>query len=242
VNAVLALVGDMPYQYKTAANSRPPPEKKPFSLPPRNQDNRRVTAYLQSRGIDRDIIADCITRGVLFESIQYHNAVFLGKNEDGRVRFGCTRSTITTFRGDVEGSDKRFGFLQPPADPKSRNIACFESAIDALSHQTICKKGVEDWDGWRLALSGGSLLALTHFLEHHPNVSAVFVCTDMDAAGQKAADKIAALPKMAEYKHISVKQYPPLYGKDWNDSLQEILKTEREQSRASAKNKGGDAI
>jgi hypothetical protein len=252
VDAVLALAGDMPYQ-----SSRPPPmtrglamcetsdrlEKKPFTIPPRNHDNKRVIAYLQSRGIDKDLIMDCINRGVLYESAQYHNVVFLGKNEEGKVRFGCMRSTTGTFRRDVDGSDKRFGFLQPPIESLSRNIACFEAAIDALSHQTLCRKGIEEWDGWRLALSGGSLLALIYFLEHHPNVNNVFVCTDVDAAGQKVADKITALPTTdAVFKRVSVKQYPPLYGKDWNDALKAILQAECGQIRTNTKHKGGDAL
>jgi len=37
-----------------------PPERKPFALPLRNKDNNRVIAYLQSRGIDKQIILDCI--------------------------------------------------------------------------------------------------------------------------------------------------------------------------------------
>ena len=63
------------------ANTDNKPLKRiPFALPLRHKDNNRIIAYLQSRGIDRDLILDCIERGVLFESKYYHNCVFLGKD------------------------------------------------------------------------------------------------------------------------------------------------------------------
>ncbi len=65
----------------------------------------------------------------------------------------------------------------------------------------------------------------------------------MDAAGQKITDKITALPRTdSAFKKFSVKQYPPLDGKDWNDTLQSILQKKREQNRTNIKQKGGDAI
>jgi hypothetical protein len=42
-----------PFEPTAADNS---PERKPFALPPRNKDNERVIAYLQTRGIDKDLM------------------------------------------------------------------------------------------------------------------------------------------------------------------------------------------
>lgn len=222
VDAVQTLTGETAVPTRGKPDkTKAPPEKKPFILPPRNTDNRRVIAYLQSRGIDRDSIMDCIARGDLYESASYHNCVFTGKNEESKTRFACVRSTTGRFRRDVDGSDKRYGFLLPPK--KSENgcaVAIFESAIDALSHQTMCKRGYLDWDGWRLSLSGGSLLALTHFVEKHPEISHVSVCTDRDEAGQKLAEKIEALPAKDErFGRIAVEVSPPIAGNDYNDTL-----------------------
>ena len=36
---------------KATPQARPPPERLPFALPLRNKDNKRVIAYLQSRGM-----------------------------------------------------------------------------------------------------------------------------------------------------------------------------------------------
>ena len=35
------------------------------------------------RGIDRKVIEACIRAGILYESADYHNAVFVGKDETG---------------------------------------------------------------------------------------------------------------------------------------------------------------
>ena len=237
--AVRTLLNDSPHLYPPSRPkaASPTAERRPFKLPSRNnKDARRAIAYLQSRGIDKALILDCISQGLIFEDAKFHNVVFTGKNENGKTRFACVRSTTGIFKGDVDGSDKRYGFLLPPSDPDSRNIACFEAPIDALSHKTVCMKGLEDWDGWRLTLSGGSMLALKHFLQHHPAVDNVFICADLDDAGDMTAERIWALKtdKDSPFKHIVVKPYPPTTGNDWNDALQTLLKTERSQDRPAA--------
>jgi hypothetical protein len=224
-DAVKALTGDHYIQPPFLPQRTSAATVRRFILPPRNENHRRVIAYLRSRGIDRNLILSCISRGLLYEDAKNHNCVFTGNNEDGKTRFACVRSITGNYRGDVEGSDKRYGFLLPPKDPNSRNIACFEAPIDALSH--MCIKGMEQWDGWRLSLSGGSLHALKHFLEHHPTADTVFICTDTDDAGQKTADRIFELTNDPRFKHITAKLYPPPIGNDWNDTLQALLKTER---------------
>ena len=144
VSAVETLAGITPTHTRTnPTKHKPPPEKRQFILPPRNQDNRRVIAYLQSRAIDKALILDCIERGVLYESATQHNCVFLGKNEDGKTRFGCMRSITGRFRRDLDGSDKRYGFLLPSERPENINrSAAFEAPIDALAHQTMSRQGV----------------------------------------------------------------------------------------------------
>jgi len=226
VEAVQSLTGGIPSQYHHYPTySNPPPVKKPFILPPRYRNNKRAIAYLQSRGIDKAIILDCIKQGFLYESAN-HCCVFTGKNEEGHTRFACIRSTVARYRIDVQGSDKRYGFLLAPNSPESTKLACFEAPIDLLSHQTLCKQGFIDWDGWRLSLSGGSLMALTYFFENHPSINQVFVCTDRDEAGQKIIEKIAALSKdNQKFKDITVIPDPPLSGNDFNDELMAFQKT-----------------
>ena len=56
---------------------REPP--KPFTLPPKNDNMRRVYAYLLNRrGIDREVLSAFVHKGMIYESADYHNAVFVG--------------------------------------------------------------------------------------------------------------------------------------------------------------------
>ncbi len=205
-----------------------PPEPPPFALPVRNKDNRRVIAYLQSRGIDKELILDCINRGVLYESVTFHNTVFIGKDENGKTRYAAMRGTMSNFKCDADGSDKRYGFLLPPSDPDSFEVAVFESPIDCLSHQTLCKQDfLPPFDGWRLSLGGTSLLSLTHFLENHKNVTHCLICTDNDEAGEKAAAKITELPDVTSQRIL------PGSFNDWNDALLAIQKENRISDRSN---------
>jgi len=203
------------------------PKRAPIALPLRHKDNNRILAYLQSRGIDRDLVLDCIERGMLFESKYYHNCVFLGKDEQGKTRFAAMRSTTTSFMRDADGSDKKYGFILPPDNPDSHEVAIFESPIDCLSHQTLCKQGyIQPFDGWRISLGGTSILAFEHFLEQHPNIKHCIICTDADEAGNRVAVKVGGIP------NITTERSTPTHGIDWNDALIATKKAERTQNRA----------
>ena len=69
---------------QTVADWKPPPapkkdEPKVLLLPPKNKDCNRVIQYLFGRGIDYQLIQKCIADGTLYESADYHNAVFNDK-------------------------------------------------------------------------------------------------------------------------------------------------------------------
>ncbi|MDL2232144.1 toprim domain-containing protein [Ruminococcaceae bacterium OttesenSCG-928-L11] len=207
-DAVLHLTGTAP-AYEITPKARPPTERKAFALPPRNQNNSRVVEYLQKRGIDKMLIRRCIADGSLYESHRYSNCVFVGRDTTGKARFAALRSTSGDFKRDAIGSDKRFGFILPPKNNASNIVAAFESPIDLLSHACL----FPDFDGWRLSLGGTSVAALTHFLEHHSEVNHCVICTDNDAAGNRAAARIAELPDITTSREI------PLQCKDWNEFL-----------------------
>ena len=130
VEAVQTLTGNM-------GDWKPPPpavkkdEPKVLLLPEKNADCDKVTEYLFGRGIDYQLIQDCITEGIIFESIPYHNAVFVGKDESGKPRYAALRSTLgSSFRQDASGSDKRYSFrllAREPTDKDNFNrpTACF---------------------------------------------------------------------------------------------------------------------
>lgn len=219
VDAVLHLTGGAVQERDITPKSRPPPERKGFALPPRNDSNSRVIAYLQSRGIAKPLILDCIERGFIFESARYHNCVFVGRDDSGKARYASLRGTLGSFKRDADGSDKQFGFSLPPSNLGSDTVAVFESPIDALSHKMLCP----DFDGWRLSLGGTATVALTNFFDRHSEVSHAIVCTDNDDAGRRAAAGIeSAFSQIATTRAL-----PPADCNDWNEALLAIQKAER---------------
>lgn len=233
VDAVRELTSGEVFIEPNASKAKPPPERKPFSLPPRNRDNLRVIAYLQSRGIDRQLILAAIGRGLLYESSVFHNCVFVGRDERGKARFAALRGTMSGFIRDEDGSAKSYGFRLPPdfgrqgeMTNQCHSVAVFEAPIDALSHATLCPHA----KCYRLSLGGTALVALTRFLERHPEVEKIDVCTDNDEAGNLAAARIAA-----EFPNHGITRSLPPCGKDFNESLLQIQKNERLQDRSASR-------
>ncbi len=69
-------------------------EIKPFELPPKNENNSRVKAYLlHTRGIDKDVYDTFESKGLIYESADYHNAIFVGYDKDGIPRHAHKRGT-----------------------------------------------------------------------------------------------------------------------------------------------------
>ena len=132
------------------------------------------------------------------------------------------RGTTGSFKCDAEGSIKKFGFMLPPKNPDSPAVMLFESPIDCLSHQTLCKRGdIPDFDGWRLSLGGTSGVALIGFLERFQNIDHCIIATDNDEAGNAIAER------MADKITVTTERVHPLHGKDWNDALLQALRASK---------------
>ena len=96
------------------------------------------------QGIDYEIITHCIQKGLIFESLPYHNAVFVGKDEKGTPRYAAYRATNNSrLMGDASGSDKHYSFrLEGSNNSEVHLYAC---AIEALSYATLIKMNGDDW-------------------------------------------------------------------------------------------------
>lgn len=79
-------------------------------MPELSETTDRVEKYLQGRGIHPVIIRYCLDNKLLFESADYHNAMFVGYDKDGKARYGALRSTVSSYKGELIGSDKHFSF------------------------------------------------------------------------------------------------------------------------------------
>ena len=86
------------------AKPMPPKTKGEFKPPERNESMRRVYAYLLAkRGLDKDVVATFVRKGLIYESVDYHNAVFVGQDKGEAIRHISMRGTGTksTYRGNA---------------------------------------------------------------------------------------------------------------------------------------------
>ncbi len=226
IAAVERLAGNAPSQMQSPKPIPRVPQKeeppKELKMPWPTRCATHSVGYLQRRGISSQVIARCFRHGLLYETKYYGQAacVFVGRNENRQSKFACVRGCYGDLRKDIYGSDKRFSFCYPPEQPGSRHVAVFEAPIDALSHATLQELDGWKWNGYRLSLGGTSHVALTAFLERHPEISRVTLHMDHDKAGFKNARKIKAmLHEDPRFRHIRVSINPPRVGKDYNDKL-----------------------
>lgn len=110
-DAVKLLCEESPSFIPTQAAER---EKLPFKLPERYCNCRRIRAYLNHRGISDEVITYCISHEILYESVPYHNAVFVGKDESRKARYAFLRGIYEKngkgFKMEQTGSEKSTAF------------------------------------------------------------------------------------------------------------------------------------
>lgn len=215
--------------------------KEPMILPKANSDSRRAYAYLvKTRHIDHQIVSQLMREKKIYEN-EYHSCVFVGYDENGKPGYASMRSTNTfgkVYKGDVENSDKRHGFI---INGKSDTVHVFEAPIDAMSHATIMKMSGCDWqEDWRISLGGFSDLSLNEFLKTHTEIKNIYFATDNDEQGRKIlvneSDENGEITKMGYMQKYMDKGYEvfreePLH-KDFNEDLcvlcEEVMTNEEE--------------
>ena len=226
IEAVEMIVGQaaiQPPAYERAPEKSAP---KVLLLPQGCRDATHAVRYLSGRGIDHEIINFCISTGRLYESSgRYHNVVFVGYDRYGKARYANLRGISSDFKGECNGSDKRFAFNIPAEN--SEVLHLFESAIDLLSYATICKMKGMDWRKEHLLSLAGVYqprekmeesavpLALSQYLRDHPEIKTIILRLDNDRAGRLASNALmAVLPK-----EFAIEARFPSMGKDYNDCL-----------------------
>ena len=188
-------------------------EEKNFVLPPKNDNMRRVFAYLLNRrGIDREVLYAFVHKGMIYESADYHNAVFVGFDSNGNPKHAHKRGTgsESSYKGNVSGSQPEYSFHW---SGQSDTLYLFEAPIDMLSFISMQK------EGWRqhsyAASCSVSDRVLFQTLKDNPNIRQVVLCLDSDEPGQTAAKRIA---DKLFVQGVSSEILIP-YHKDWNEDL-----------------------
>lgn len=193
----------------------PPMEKecKPFELPPRNDRMNRLFSYLLlTRSIDKDVLFEFVRNRMIYESADFHNAVFVGYDLSGKPRHAHKRGTVTNnpYKGNVAGSQPEYSFHWFGT---SNKIFLFEAPIDMLSFISMHK---DNWKSHSYAASCSvSDRVLFQCLKDNLNIKKVYLCFDNDKAGQTANKRISdKLNLMNIQNEILI---PNL--KDWNENL-----------------------
>ena len=211
------LGGHCSAQTVSCPREAPKPMVQPFALPEPNSDMRRVFAYLtKQRFINPQIISHFAHEHKIYEDEKYHNAVFVGLDENGTPKQASVRSTLSfgkTFRITVAGSDTDYSFSHFGNDEK---LFIFEAPIDMLSFITLYQK---DWQQHSyIAMNGVYESAVLKALESHADLQSVYLCTDNNEGGTEAAERLRDILIGKGYTDIF--RIAPQQ-KDWNEILKQ---------------------
>lgn len=234
VEAVGHILEKMQISKVVQYENKVPQEEKKLVLPLPNKTNSKVISYLCSRGIDREIIIDCINKNMIYEDINY-NVVFVGYDEKNIAKYAMCRATNSSrFMHDISGSTKQYSF-QLNSLNKSKSVHLFESAIDLLSYATLLKLTGQNYRNYNLiSLSGVYQPAkiieqskvpvlLKKYLENNKEITKIYLHLDNDTAGRNATKAL----KLILEKDYEVIDNPPPKGKDINDYLCDLLNTKK---------------
>ena len=198
-----------------------------FMLPEAAANNKNVYAYLvKTRGINKTIVEKLIQANLIYQSKDYNNAVFVGKDYDGNIVSAFKRTTRTNLskdswtKGDATGSQKDYRFRIENTNNTTVNV--FEAEIDLLSYLSLQDERTRNEN--YVALGGVSDRAILKFLEHNSHIEKVNICTDNDAAGHKFAKELAR--KIGDKYHIT-REIP--VNKDYNEDLLQGVEYKRER-------------
>lgn len=207
----------------------PPIPKKvsaPLELPEKHDNMRRVYYYLtHRRGLDRAVVDTFVKRGMLYESSDYHNAVFIGFDKAGKPKHASLRGTspASAFRGNKPNSLPEYSFHWHGT---SDTLYLFEAPIDMLSYISMHK------EGWQrhsyAACCGVGERVLFQMLKDNPNIKSVKLCLDNDEPGQTANKRIS--DKLC-LKGIPSEVLVPAH-KDWNEDLLSPERIDQTQQEA----------
>ena len=241
VEAVQTIMGNGSVSFPTCKNIKSY-EEQPLLLPEKSPTTDVVFDYLFGRGLDFEIISYCLEQELIIESLPYHNAVFIGYNENKEPKYAAYRATNQSrIMGDCTGSKKQYSFRLTAEN--TGEVHLFECAIDLLSFATLMKLEGKDWRQFNLVSLAGVYspkqkiedskvpVTLGRLLEKDKTIRRIVLHLDNDIAGRKATK---ALQTILSDKYEVVDD-PPQYGKDVNDFLCKRLgikdKTERSFAR-----------
>lgn len=182
-----------------------------LELPERNESCEIARKYLiEQRKLSEQLVDQMIAKGDIYESKNYHNVVFVGRDKEQNPRYAAMRGTDENrYRGEARGSEKAYGFGHIGTDEK---LFVFESPIDLLSYITAVS---EEWEKHSyISLGGLSEKAMKRMYTEYPHIHSIYLCLDNDEPGNKRCRQFVSLIP----EELSVYRLEPVK-KDWNECL-----------------------
>lgn len=196
-------------------------KKKELELPEKNPDMKKVFAYLcKTRMLKPENVTELAKAGLLYQDTK-GNAVFLHKDEDGKIIGAEIQGTNTfqRFKGVASGTSESV-FALKIGEPKKCYV--FESAIDLLSFKQLAKPD-KIQNSVLVSMAGLKPNTLKKFTESGMKM---YACVDNDEAGIKFTQVNGLVPcrKILEENGV----------KDFNDLLKKLtVKTEQQTQNFS---------
>ena len=182
-----------------------------LELPERNESCEIARKYLiEQRKLSEQLVNQMIAKGDIYESKNYHNVVFVGRDKEQNPRYAAMRGTDEKrYRGETRGSEKAYGFGHIGTDEK---LFVFESPIDLLSYITAVP---EEWEKHSyISLGGLSEKAMKQVYMEHKNIRSIYLCLDNDEPGnERCRQFVSMIPE-----GFCIFRLEPAK-KDWNECL-----------------------
>ena len=210
---------------KTAVDYLMKVEKMTLQEAVKNVLNKDISTY-KVRGIDEDIILDCINKKLIYQENKTNNVVFVGYDYEHNIKYaGCRSTNEKRIMRDAKGSSKEFSF-RLLSKIKNNTLHIFESSIDLLSYATLLKQKGYDYQNQNLLALAGVYqpgnnieqskvpIAVKNFLERNTYIENIVLHFDNDRAGRNATKAL-----IIALNRYNIYDIPAPYGKDINDYL-----------------------
>ena len=183
--------------------------RRPFRLPEQAADDERVRKYLSnSRGLEKGVVSMLIGRGLLYESIPHHNAVFVNADKT----FYEMRGTAPErpFHQSYGKTGNECWYFSPLGGKTAIVYVC-ESSIDAISLFLLRK----ETDAAYAGIGGAGKQAAIDRIKSVPGIRCI-IAADSDAAGDKCRENNPGCETIRPEN------------KDWNEDLLMSVKAHQE--------------
>ena len=128
---------------------------------------------MNERMIDRQVINRFVKDGLIYEDATHHNAIFVGKDRNGKPVHAQKRATSaqSNFKGNLDSSIAEYSFHY---DGSSEYLFVFEAPIDMLAYISMHKPGWENHS--YVALCSTADRAAIQMLKDNPHIKTVYLC------------------------------------------------------------------